>query len=216
MKQILLFAMALISLPLFGRDSKEAQFWKWFQKNEDTVFHFEKDRERVFDQLGTALQAVNPDLTFEFGPVTSDGKREFVISAGGIKSAFPAVEAVAQSAPPLPRWIIVKYRQRRNPINNLEYGGKKVRSAEVKYLLFRDDKPGKVGVMVFIPGYTEAERPTYGQIGYLFLDEALGEYDVEMRVGAIVFAGQDSKYFPQGHALSDLGADFDRYFASQK
>lgn len=115
MKQILLFAMALISLPLFGRDSKEAQFWNWFQKNEDTVFHFEKDRERVFDQLGTALQAVNPDLTFEFGPVTSDGEREFVISAGGIKSVFPAVEAVAQSAPPLPRWIIVKYRQRRNP-----------------------------------------------------------------------------------------------------
>lgn len=91
-----------------------------------------------------------------------------------------------------------------------------MRSAEVKYLLFRDDKPGKLGVMVFIPGYTEPERPTYGQIGYLFLDEALGEYDVEMRVGAIVFAGQDSKYFTHGHPLSNLGADFDHYFAGQK
>ena len=96
MKQALLFAMALLSFPLFARDSKEVQFWRWFQKNEDTVFHFEKDRERLFDQVSTALQAVNPDLTFEFGPIRNDGKREFIISTGGIRSAFPSVESVAE------------------------------------------------------------------------------------------------------------------------
>ena len=58
----------------------EEAFWKWFQRNENSLFDFEKDRERTFDLLGAEMHKLNPNLTFEFGP-KEDGRREFVISA---------------------------------------------------------------------------------------------------------------------------------------
>lgn len=84
------------------------------------------------------------------------------------------------------------------------------------YLIFRDESPGKAGIMLFLDGYREDEKSLFGQMGYLFLDEALGEYDVEMKVGAIVFQSRDSKYFVRAHPLSELPSDFDRYLDKQK
>lgn len=149
------------------------------------------------------------DLTFEFGPV-KDGKREFVLSAGGIKAAFPAVEALYSKAPALPRWVWVKFRPRRVPINDLDYGGKKVRADDVRYLLAKDGD--KVGIVLFFDGYSDAEKTTYGQIGYLFLDEALGEYAVETQVGFIGFDSRESKHFDRSHPLRELPGAFDEYF----
>jgi len=37
--------------------------------------------------LASEMHKVHPDLTFEFGPVEEE-RREFVITAGGIKGAF--------------------------------------------------------------------------------------------------------------------------------
>src|SRR5579859_3139341 len=118
------------------------------------------------------------------GPI-KDCKREFVISAGAIRSGFPAVEAPYGVAPPLQRWIWVKYRPRRSPINDLEYGGKSIHADDVRYLLAKDGD--KVGIVLFFDGYSDQQRSTFGQIGYLFLDEALGEYAMETRVGFVEF-----------------------------
>lgn len=192
-----------------GASSIEDEFWTWFVKNEQRLFTFESDRERVFDELGTKMRQVNRDLTFEFGPV-QNGKREFVISAGGIKSAFPAVESLYARAPSLKQWIWVKYRPRRLPLNDLSYGGKEIKVDDVRYLLAKDGD--KVGVVLFFGGYSEAEKTTFGQLGYLFLDEALGEYAVETQVGFIEFHGTESKYFAQSRPLRELPAQFDEHF----
>ena len=217
MNRFLVFLfMGFFTFSLFASDSKEATFWNWFQKNENRIFLFEKDRERVFDDLAAAMKKVNPDLTFEFSPILSDGRREFVISAGGIKGAFPTVEKLYSSAPKMDRWIFVKFRPRRKPIHDLEFSGKKVQASDVHYLLFRDNDPTKVGVMIFLDGYRDEQKMTFGQIGYLFLDEALGEYDVEMKLGAIVFQARDSKHFEKARQLDELPKDFDDYFAGQQ
>lgn len=202
---------------MLAKDTKEQAFWKWFESNQDDLFHFERDRDAVFDRLSGALNRVNRDLTFEFSPVRKDGTREFVISAAGIKAAFPSVEALYAAAPKLPKWTIVKYRPRRFPIHDLDYAGRKVKCADVYYAIFKDDDPNKVGIMIFLNGYTEKEKGTvWGQIGYLFLDEALGEYDVETHVGAIVFSNRESKYFEHARPLSELPAHFDEKLGRKK
>jgi hypothetical protein len=208
--------MGFFSLQSFASDTKEVIFWRWFQKNETRLYSFEQDRARTFDELSSALKKVHPDLTFEFSPVLPDGRREFVISAAGLKGAFPSVESLHSAAPKMEKWIFVKFRPRRFPINDLEFSGKKIRVKDVHYLLFRDESPGKVGVMLFLDGYREEGKTVYGQMGYLFLDEALGEYDVETRLGAIVFRDRDSKYFARAHPLVELPKEFDGYFASSK
>ena len=208
--------MGLFNFPLFASETKEATFWRWFQKNDERLFSFEKDREKTFDSLAEILKKVNPNLTFEFGPIVTGSKREFVISAGGIRSAFPAVEALHAAAPQMPKWIFIKFRARRTSINDLEYSGVKVRAKDVNYILFKDENPEKVGILIFIDGYTKERKSTFGQIGYLFLDEALGEYDVEMKVGAIQFESRESKYFERSHPLPELPQAFDEHFGSKK
>jgi hypothetical protein len=196
-------------LSLFGTRASaggEDAFWKWFEANETRLFSFEKNQEVIFDELSAQLELVSADLTFEFGPV-ANGRREFVISAGGIKAAFPYVEKLYDKAPSLPRWVWIKYRPRRLPINDLNYGGKSVKADDVRFLLAKDDD--KVGIVLFFDGYNEEEKGVVGQIGYLFLDEALGEYSVETKVGFIEFQGHDSKYFAQSHPLRELPQKFD-------
>ena len=156
------------------------------------------------------MNKVNPDLTFEFGPVDARGKREFVISAGGIKSAFPSVEYLYKSAPKLSRWHFIKYRPRRSPLNDIEYGGKTIKAANVQYNLYKDGD--KLGIILFFADYSEKEKDVFGNIGYLLLDEALGEYDMETRVGFIEFHGHESKQYSNAKSLATLAENFDDYF----
>jgi hypothetical protein len=83
---------------MFGRKPTPKQFWAWFVSNEAMLYDFEKDMERIFKKLAAELNRVDPNLTFEFGPKKTDG-REFVVSAGGIKSSFPAVVSLVSAAP---------------------------------------------------------------------------------------------------------------------
>lgn len=161
----------------------EQNFWQWFKDNESSLYDFEKDQERTFDRLSAELHKVNPNLTFEFGP-KKDGKRDFVISADGIREVFPAVEALFASAPPLPHWRVIKFRPRRDPMD-ISLGGVTVKAETV--LIEVIPNSGKADLTVTMPGYAQETSNACKQIGYLMLDQALGEYDVETRVGGISF-----------------------------
>jgi hypothetical protein len=145
-----------VAFGIFGKAaSSDEAFWTWFVSNEQRLFDFEADQEQIFHELSGKMKKVNPDLTFEFGPI-QDGKREFVMSAGGIRTAFPAVEALYEKAPALPRWVWVKFRPRRLPLNDLTYEGKETKADEVNYLLAEDGD--KVGVVLFFEGYNDEEE----------------------------------------------------------
>ena len=172
-------------ITMFGLFKTEAtpeqEFWKWFQKNEASLFSFETNQDVVFDRLAAQMQKVQESLTFEFGPV-KNGQREFVISADGIKAAFPAVEQLYASAPKLDRWIFIKFRPRRTPMD-VQYNGVKVKADDV-YCTVEPDR-GKAGITVFFRGYEAEQDKAYKGIAFLMLDQALGEYDVETKVGFI-------------------------------
>jgi hypothetical protein len=201
---------ALFGFAIFwgrARTTLEEDFWTWFKSNEGTLFEFEKNREQVFDQLGEQMHRLNPNLTFEFGPI-ENGKREFVISADGIKEAFPEVEMLYAVAPALPRWKFTKYRPRRKPMD-INYRGVSVRVASVAVQLVRNGRLADITVL--IPNYSAAERDSFSAIAFLLLDGALGEYDVETRVGQIrVEAASTTE--GQRYSLSDLSTAFDALF----
>ena len=159
----------------------EQEFWKWFQAHEAMLFDLEKNREAVFDQLAAEMHKVNPDLTFEFGP-RDQNCREFIISADGIKEAFPKVEALFAAAPSLPRWKFIKFRPRRKPFD-ISYAGITVKAKSVLVRLSRAGQ--KANVTVYLPDYKQNADDKYMTITFLLLDQALGEYDVEMYVGKI-------------------------------
>jgi hypothetical protein len=190
-----------------AKKSPEAEFWAWFDKNQDRLFSFERDQERTFDALNTAMHRVHSDLTFEFGPV-ENGKREFVISADGLKPAFPAVESLYAAAPALPRWIFIKFRPRRTPME-LQIGDLKIRPADVEVSVEADGS--KAGFTVFVRGYDEVKKKQYSQAAFIMLDQAVGEYDMETKVGFIEVKPFDHGSAYKRHTLETLPRMFDEF-----
>jgi len=183
----------------------QEEFWSWFIQHESEMLDFEADRDRIFDQLATALRRVDPDLVFEFGPKNT--KREFVISAGGIRRAFPTVVSLVNSAPvSLDRWQVTAFRPRRWPPNMVEFRGKRVHPKDVQFSLLDNGKIA--GIYLFIPGFREDDADLK-QIGYLMLDDTLGEYDVESRLGLIKMLSPDTRTDEERYPLDELPALFD-------
>jgi hypothetical protein len=198
--------MALSFTSLFGT-TPEQKFWTWFEKNEARLFTFEKDQEATFDDLGNALHAVHKSLTFEFGPI-QDGKREFVISADGIKEAFPKVRSLYGSAPNLRRWTWIAFRPRRVPMD-IEYLGLKVVATDVRVLIGKPKEGDRIPLMVLFPGYLPSEEKKYKGIAFLLLDGALGEYDVETHIGYIGAGGLDHPSIDHAYTLNELSKRID-------
>lgn len=184
-------------------------FWNWFIQHEVELFEFDPawaiEREKLFQRLADEIRKVHPDLTFELGP--KGATREFVISAGGIKDAFPAVIGLTQAAPRLERWHFTAFRPRRWPISVVEIEGKRIDPKDVQFSLLDHGK--MAGLCLFIPGLQESDVDLK-QIGYLLLDEALGEYDVETRVGLIKMLSSDTRTQGDRFPLHDLPALFDQ------
>lgn len=199
----------MVLFSCFNTKNKEEVFLTWFAKNSSRLFHFENEQEALFNELSFQLSKINQDLTFEFGPV-QNGKREFIISVGGIKSSFPAVEKLYSLKPDLKEWVFTKFRPRRDAIHTIQFQEKTVSPEEIRFLLFKDDDKTKIGILLFLNGYTESESAIYSRITYLFLDEIVGEYDVETYIGAIEIQGFDSNYFDQSVQIDMLSTLFDR------
>jgi hypothetical protein len=187
----------------------EEKFWRWFRNNEGALFDFELDRGHIFDRLSTELQRVHRNLTFEFGPKDNQRrKREFVISAGGIWDAFASVVALTTGAPPFDRWKVTAFRPRRWPLNSIQIADIEIDPEGVEFSLLDNGKIA--GLYLYVPGYIE-EDINYKQIGYLMLDEALGEYDVETGVGVIeMFPFETQSQFKR-YPMKQLPESFDRF-----
>jgi hypothetical protein len=184
-------------------------FWDWFVQHEAELFAFnserEGEREKLFDALAIELQKVDSNLTFEFGP--RHRPRELIISAGGLRSTFPAVTSLVSAAPPLNRWKVTAFRPRRAFSSVVEFRGKSIDPRDVQFSLV--DNGTIAGIYLFIPGFRE-EDADLKAIGYLLLDDALGEFDVETRLGLIKMLPQNAQFEGNRFALLELSALFDQ------
>jgi hypothetical protein len=187
------------------------QFWGWFKANEELLFHFERDRDRIFGLLSEALAKLSPHLTFEFGPI-ENGARDFVVSAGGIVEAFPVVEALVDSAPSMTRWKFIKFRQRRQPMMALTFADRTVDTNKVKFALLSNKE--NIGICLFFDEFTEEDEELWQQIGFILLDETLGEFDVETKIGALFFCHSSEHPEYDRFPLQMLPEIFDNYFAA--
>jgi hypothetical protein len=198
-------------MQLFKRKTREEKFWNWFADNQDEIMHFERDQDRIFNKLIGKLREVDPDLVFEFGP--KGDTREFVIGAAGLKRAFPAVTALVSAAPKLPGWKFTAFRPRRTELSSLVVGGKRVAPEEVQFVLLED--PHGAAIHLFLPGYREGDE-ALATIGFLFLDQSLGEYDVETYVGLIQIFPSEPRGSELRYPLAELAARFDAYLAAHR
>jgi hypothetical protein len=215
MKYALMILLALLGARCEASETPYQGFWSWFQQHEDAYFLLDPSdvthREPLFDELSSQLEKVNPDLTFEFGPPVG-GKRDFVISAAGIKDAFPAVQELVAHAPSLVRWRVIAFRPRRTPVSIVRFQDVSLDPRRVLVQIAQDGN--KIGLTLLIENYTKEKDTEFGQAAYLLLDEALGEFDVETKVGFIQFKPLPKAVPTDTIPLSELAGAFDRFYGS--
>jgi len=92
----------------------------------------------------------------------------------------------------------------------IQIGGKCIEPAGVAFTLL--DNGTKAGINLFLPGFKDDDI-SMKQIGYLLLDEALGEYDVETGLGLIRMLPAEARTDGERFPLAKLPAEFDRLMA---
>jgi hypothetical protein len=69
----------------------------------------------------------------------------------------------------------------------------------------------KIGITLFIDGYKETEHERYAAVAFLMLDHALGEYDIETKVGGIDFKNRNANSNLPKQPFATLVKTFDAF-----
>ena len=153
--------LLLVPTVLYSQQArKRADFWRWFAAHSPALQRADGDTDAMLDSLGAALARVDKNLTFELGPRGT--RRDLVLSADGIREAFPEVEALYAAAPPMQQWRVIKFRPRRAELSTLTISGRQFDPAHARFLLVKD-APGKVGIVLVLEHYSDAERDLFKQ-----------------------------------------------------
>ncbi len=156
-------------------------FWTYFKNNELDIFHnIKTDTDNVVFDITNRVKAIHPELEFEITLDLEDGKRNFILSADGIKELFPIVEDVVSHAPKLDNWIVTAFRPRlyqRNQIIDLDGITLDYHDIYFSY----EEQNNKLIIDVFINGYVEGDN-RYIHLYFLLLDSLIGEYDAVMMI----------------------------------
>lgn len=208
------YAPAMFNLK---REKPAPAFWKWFVENEDALFKTVDPNAAIYEFLAERLKKVHESLVFEMS-AAAESPREFVISADGDREAFFAVEELADAAPPLPRWKITRFRPRVPDYasTSLQFGEHILKAEEIEYQLLagRDRKTGQVSLAVrlFMPGCTREGDPDFLNMGFLLLDCALGEYDIETKLNMVEILPVNQQAEGPRYPFASLREHFDDAF----
>lgn len=180
--------MCLMLCSFFGlgeRRTKEERFWEWFAQHSRELIRVSTGKESICSELVRQLRKVDKGLVYAMGLTVEDGRREFIVSADGIRSVFPAVKRLVKVAPDLPGWRIIAFRPGGIVDMTMKVGARDLGPDD---LWFRAcDREGVVVLDLYIRDYSETTAKPLGQAAFLLVDYALGEYDVETKLGALEF-----------------------------
>jgi hypothetical protein len=197
------------STSIVSPSDSTAAFWRFVQSNADALKRCRKADEPVAQKLEQALHRVNPDLTFDLG--VGMKPFELVISADGDKSLFPAVRRLVKAAPDLPGIKVVAFRPRGAARLELQISGVSLSAQDLCFVARRDTKPGLIALTMFVRGLTADNEEALTKAGYLLLDNLLGEYDVETKIGAIDWNPAPEHPAPPLRSAIDLAAVVDAW-----
>ncbi|MDM5228526.1 hypothetical protein QUF73_20590 [Cytobacillus sp. NJ13] len=169
----------------FGKNYTVADFWIWFEKNSQDYYRLkEENLNSLFNKLSKQLSKINEDIAFEFSADLIQGKREFIISADGILSAFPDVIELVENAPQLEGFKIIAFRQKSavEDISTIEYEDISLGPDDV-YFTYRKNGD-TLDIVLYLRGY-DSDFEEWENAAFILLDTIIGEYDVATKIGSI-------------------------------
>ena len=161
---------------LFAKETSGQKFWKWFIKSESKIYSSDNNAP-ILNELSKKLSEYKDGITYEL-TVEDNGKKQFIISADGIKENFQDVISLYKKAPQLKRWEIIAFRPRMKDFSQitLNYGSKEF---DPKNIWIHPIIEGEnFDMIIYHPEFTEGDKNIIISGIYILLDTALGEYDV--------------------------------------
>ncbi len=91
----------------------------------------------------------------------------------------------------------------------LQIGDLKIKPGDVEVAPEADGD--KAGFAVFVRGFDEGRKKQFSQAAFIMLDQAIGEYDMETKVGFIEVKSFEQTSTYKRHALENLARMFDEF-----
>jgi hypothetical protein len=187
-----------------------ADFWSWWAKARDRLADGIANAavdQRLIGEITRAVHAIHPQMAWQLAPgriaehafcISPEGRADLRVIAIRWLETAPAADAI---------W---EYRASKQPsptLMSLEIAGSRFDLAEVRTITSWDPSSRRLGVRVWHPQFDRISPPVRTQVAFLFLDNLLGEDDVERWIGAI-----DTLDAPSGGRTPDeLRAEIERH-----
>ncbi len=167
-------------------DARLAAFWVWWAGARDDIAHDIPIRlvARHAGAISAAVDAIDKRLAWELGKGQSS-QHMLVVTPEGNAEVRPIALAWLQSAPPADAtWEFRASRQPGEP-KTLVVAGATIELSEVRVIGIWDESREVVDIFLWHPAFEPLADTARQQIALLFLDNLLGEDDVERWIGAI-------------------------------
>jgi hypothetical protein len=163
-------------------------FWTWWSTGRDRVANAIEDGQvdrALVDEIGRAVSAVHPQLAWELSPGRSARHAFCVSPEGRADLRRAALRWLATAPPPDDVWEYHASRQPSPTLARLDVDGRSFDLAEMRAVTSWDAARRRVDVRLWHPGFAGAPHPVRTQVAFLFLDNLLGEDEVERWVGQV-------------------------------
>ena len=197
-----------------GDSAPPTDFWTWWSAARDRVASAIESGgfdQKLIEEVSRAVRGIDPRLAWEFAP-GKRSKHALCISPEGNPETRPVALRWLASAPePDATWEYHASRQASASLPVLEVAGRRLDLGELRAISSWDDTRRRLDVRLWHDTFAQAPMPVRQQIGFLFLDNLLGEDEVERWIGEIEVLDAPSG----GKAPAELKAEVDRHAADQ-
>jgi len=146
------------------------EFWRWFTGSESELFE-SGDAAPLERELARVHSALRAEVT-----AASGGKR--LVELRAPREAQGVLHELLDRAPALERWVIRKARA-----DLVSFDGITLQRSEVRFTL--KNEGARAGIVLSMPGFSDAEYSRYLAIAFRLLDDELGEGVVESDLGTV-------------------------------
>ncbi|MBB1150160.1 DUF695 domain-containing protein [Myroides sp. NP-2] len=173
-----------------------ADFWVWFQENEQAFYRVVKGRDKIeedfFDRLAPKLQELKEGIYFLSG-MMDDETAELIFTPDGIVKNVAFIEDLVAAAPSLKNWKFTSLKpavdiSRFNiRMNNYEFSKEKINFYAVEHPQY----PDEVDLVIVYDDYTASDKAIITNGVYIFLDNLLGELNAITSIDNLSVIGPD-------------------------
>lgn len=171
-----------------GDEPPTGAFWEWWAGARDRVAHaidtggFDA---RLIAEVSKAVSSVDPRMAWEFAPGGAS-KHALCISPEGNPEVRPGALRWLASAPPSDAtWEYHASRQASPTLRTLEIGDIRLDLNDMRAIASWDASRRRIDVRLWHPAFERAPEPLRQQASFLFLDNLLGEDQVERWIGQL-------------------------------